>query len=174
MPTSNSTPVLAHWDDPRLTWDMPGLVWDGPVPAQVLNSNTTMATNKTKPIDPQMLQDDKDAVTAILAIDGYTSQKPEFDKSVMYSKTNNMETGKKVDLAKAEADLVLAENTLAAVRDRMVAMQWAQHEWVLGAREQIAAKYGKNSDEYAASGLKKKSEYKKPSTRAAKKTAGPL
>jgi hypothetical protein len=33
--------------------------------------------------------------------------------------------------------------------------------WVLGARDQVAAKFGKNSDPYAATGLKKKSEHKK-------------
>jgi hypothetical protein len=55
----------------------------------------------------------------------------------------------------------------------MVALQWQQHTWVIGAREQIAAKFGKNSDQYAAAGLKKKSEYKKtaPGKAAAKKAA---
>lgn len=33
--------------------------------------------------------------------------------------------------------------------------------WVLGARDQVAAKFGMNADQYAATGLKKKSEHKK-------------
>ena len=32
---------------------------------------------------------------------------------------------------------------------------------MLSARDQVAAKFGKNSDPYAATGLKKKSEHKK-------------
>ena len=116
----------------------------------------------TKPMNPAMQQDDNDAVTAILAMTDYTSMKPEFDKTIVYQKAaDGTETGVRTALAAAEADHVLKQNALNDARDKMVALQWQQHEWVLGARDQVAAKFGKNSDQYAATGLKKKSEYKR-------------
>jgi hypothetical protein len=154
---------------------MEGLFFDGPVPESVRHQSTKMETN-TKPMNPAMQQEDKDAVTAILAMTDYTSLKPEFQKDVVYLKAaDGTETGIRAELAAAEEDYLLKQNALNDARDKMVALQWKQHDWVLGARDQVAAKFGKSSDQYAATGLKKKSEYKKggpKGPRAAKKAAG--
>ena len=116
----------------------------------------------TKPMSPAMQDDDNDAVTAILAMTDYTSMKPEFEKAVVYLKAaDGTKTGLRPELAAAEADYRLKQNAFNDARDKMVALQWQQHDWVLGARDQVAAKFGKSSDQYAATGLKKKSEYKK-------------
>jgi hypothetical protein len=175
MPLDPSAPEPARWDDPRLSWNMPGLVWGGNVPMAARNPPTTMPTNN-KTIDPSVLQDDKNAAIAILAMAEYASLKPEFDKSVLETGPNNAKTGIRPRLAAKEEDYQLKKDAFEAARDAMVAEQWAQHDWVIGAREQIAAKFGKNSDQYAAAGLKKKSEYKKGTTSkaaAAKKSASP-
>lgn len=109
-----------------------------------------------------MQDDDNDAAIAILAMADYTSMKPEFEKAVAYEKKpDNSEVGIRPSLDAAKADYLLKQNALNDARDKMVALQWKQHEWVLGARDQVAAKFGKNSDQYAATGLKKKSEHKK-------------
>lgn len=173
MPAPDSEGETARWDDPRVRWDMEGLFWDGLVPAAVRNGSTTMEPN-TKPMNPAMQQDDKDAVTAILAMTDYTNLKPEFEKAVVYQKAaDGTETGIRPALDAAEADYVLKQNALNDARDRMVALQWKQHEWVLGARDQVAAKFGKSSDQYAATGLKKKSEYKKGGPRGPRTAAKP-
>lgn len=154
---------------------MPGLVWDGPVPESVRNPTKPMNTN-TRMMDPSILQDDKNAVIAILAMSDYVSLKPEFAKTVMEDGPDNAKTGIRPRLTAKEADYQLAKDAFDAARDAMVAEQWAMHDWVVGAREQVAAKFGKNSDQYAATGLKKKSEYKKGTTSkaaAAKKAAKP-
>ncbi|MFN0075755.1 MAG: hypothetical protein ACKVY0_04695 [Prosthecobacter sp.] len=130
-----------------------------------------MADPNTKPMSPAMLQEDKDAVTAILAMTDYTSVKSEFEKSVVYAEAaDGTETGIRIQLEAAEADYLLKQQALDEARDRKVALQWTQHAWVLGAREQIAAKFGKSSDQYAATGLKKKSEYKKTGRKAGAKS----
>ena len=49
-----------------------------------------------------------------------------------------------------------------AARDNEVASQWAFHDYILGARTQVIAQYGDDSNEKQAVGLKKKSEYKSP------------
>jgi hypothetical protein len=140
---------------------MEGLLWDGPVPESVRNQMQTMEPN-TKPMSPAMQDDDNNAAIAILAMADYTSMKPEFEKAVAYQKAaDGTETGIRPALAAAQADYLLKQNALNDARDKMVALQWQQHEWVLGARDQVAAKFGKNSDQYAATGLKKKSEHKK-------------
>lgn len=174
MPVQDSEGEIAQWDDPRISWDMEGLLWDGPVPESVRNQMQTMEPN-TKPMSPAMQDDDNDAAIAILAMTDYTSMKPEFEKTVAYQKAaDGTETGIRPALAAAQADYLLKQNALNDARDKMVALQWQQHEWVLGARDQVAAKFGKNSDQYAATGLKKKSEHKKGGPRGPRtnKTGG--
>jgi hypothetical protein len=56
-----------------------------------------------------------------------------------------------------------AEAAYKAARDNAVAAEWAFHNAVLGAKEQVIAQFGKDSNEVQAIGLKKKSERKSPS-----------
>lgn len=152
---------------------MAELVWGGTVPEAVRNPQITMNTN-TKTISPAMLQEDRDAVTAILAMADYTTLKDEFQKEVIYKKLGDKsEVGIRVELAAAEAEYLLKEIAFNDARDKMVALQWKQHEWVLGAREQVAAKFGKSSDQYAATGRKKKSEYKRSGPRGPRSSPPP-
>lgn len=174
MPVTGTTEEEpARWDDPRLSWDMPGLVWDGPVPESARNPIKNMASSKTKPMNPATLQEDEDAVVTILAMPEYTSVNPEFDKDKMYHKAaDGTETGIRVRLEAARERRLLAKQAYDEARDEEVALEWIFHDWTQGAREQIAAHYGKNSDEYAATGRKKPVEYKKTGRRPAAKKAG--
>jgi hypothetical protein len=45
------------------------------------------------------------------------------------------------------------------------AAEWEFHNAILGAKTQVTAQFGDDSDELAALGLKKKSEYKSPTRR---------
>jgi len=88
--------------------------------------------------------------------------KPAFEKTKVYEEAaDGTKSGIRPRLEASRAAFVLAENAYNDARDAYVALQWEQHDWVMGAREQIAAKHGKSSDQYAATGRKKKSEYKK-------------
>ncbi len=58
-----------------------------------------------------------------------------------------------------------------AARDTANAAEWAFHNAMLGAKDQIIAQYGDDSNEVQSLGLKKKSEYKASSGRKPK-TAG--
>ncbi len=60
-----------------------------------------------------------------------------------------------------------------AARDLTVAAEWAFHNLVLGAKDQVKAQYGDNSDQYAGLGLTKKSERQSPSRPAAATSAPP-
>ena len=51
---------------------------------------------------------------------------------------------------------------LDAARDEATVAEWAFHNAVLGAKDQVIAQFGDDSNELQALGLKKKSEFKSP------------
>jgi hypothetical protein len=55
-----------------------------------------------------------------------------------------------------------AEAALAAARDDAVAKEWEFHNLMLGAKDQVTAQFGRDSNEVQALGLKKASERKAP------------
>ena len=55
-----------------------------------------------------------------------------------------------------------AHNTLAAARDALLTAQRDFHEIILGAKNEVRALFGPDSDQVASQGLKKKSERSKP------------
>ena len=55
------------------------------------------------------------------------------------------------------------DNPATLYGDEAVAADWAFHNAVLGAADQVVAQFGKDSNEIQALGYKKKSEYKSPS-----------
>ena len=62
----------------------------------------------------------------------------------------------------AQATEVQKQGELDAARDAANTAEWAFHNKVLEAKNQVQAQYGSDSDQLQAIGLKKKSEYKKP------------
>jgi hypothetical protein len=52
--------------------------------------------------------------------------------------------------------------TCSSGTDNATAAEWVLHNAILGAKSQVEAQYGKDSNKYQSLGLKKKSEYKKP------------
>ena len=65
-------------------------------------------------------------------------------------------------LVQAEQNEVYAQHALEAARDAKAAAEWALHDGVLGAKAQVLAQYGPNSDAIQSLGLKKKSKYRRP------------
>lgn len=71
----------------------------------------------------------------------------------------------------AQRELIQAEAEAAAKRDALVAARSDFHDAMLGAKVQVEAQFGSNSDEFASLGMKKKSAYKTPSRRSQKAEA---
>jgi len=118
-----------------------------------------MAKNETRRINPRVLAEDVDSYDALKAIPAYAPSNPAFVQA-------------KVDLARsqmiaAQQAETQAEAAWKTARDTANAKEWAFHNLILGAKKQVIAQFGENSDEVQAVGLKKKSEYKAPQ-RAAK------
>ena len=113
-----------------------------------------MAKNETQRLRPGQLSEDKNAFSALQSISGYTPANAAFTVTAGTVKLNALH-----DLQAAEAQ---AEAALKAARDNAVAAEWDLHNFILGAKIQVAAQYGANSNEIQALGLKKKTEYKSP------------
>jgi hypothetical protein len=62
---------------------------------------------------------------------------------------------------------------LGGAHDATTAAAWALHKAVLGAKSQVIAQFGPDSNAVAALGLKKKSEYRRPPRRSGKTTIQP-
>ena len=113
-----------------------------------------MAKNETKRIRPAVLKGNKDAFNALKAINNYAPANSAYTVAKIDDSRTAMEEAQAVEAqAQAAAD---------AARDRATAAEWAYHNNMLGATVQVAAQYGKDSDEYQSLGKKKTSEYNAP------------
>lgn len=74
------------------------------------------------------------------------------------------------ELLAAEEALIHADNAAAAARDTVRRARWKLQNVMVGAKGEVKVRYGLDSNEVAALGLKKKSERYKPSK--AKTVAG--
>ena len=119
-----------------------------------------MAQNKNHRIQPQVLKTDIDDLRALKAIGDYKPVNPAYSIEAVEARHDAMQAAQE-----AEAD---AQDVLDAKRDAAVAAQWEYHNIVLGAKNQVLAQYGEDSDQLASLGIKKKSERKAP-VRASKK-----
>lgn len=61
---------------------------------------------------------------------------------------------------------------MKTARDTATTAERAFHNAMLVVKKQVSAQYGEDSDEVQAVGLKKKSEYKRPSSPATKAAGG--
>ncbi|MBI1802867.1 MAG: hypothetical protein HYR77_00205 [Ignavibacteria bacterium] len=114
-----------------------------------------MATSQPKPLSPTAVQADEDGFIALK------------EMAADYKPANQTYTVQAVQalvdaLSAAHEAEKLAGDALKAKRDAAVAAELAFHQAMLGVKEQVIAQYGKNSDQVASLGLKKKSEYRRP------------
>ncbi|MBV9925331.1 MAG: hypothetical protein JOZ96_09980 [Acidobacteria bacterium] len=116
-----------------------------------------MAKNQTRRIASGVLSEDREAFDALQGIDGYAPANPAYKtESIKAVRDRLDDLLREATQAEAEAD---------AKRDAANGAEWEFHNAILGAKTQVAAQFGDDSDELAALGLKKKSEYKSPTRR---------
>jgi hypothetical protein len=116
-----------------------------------------MASNPTRRIPPTQLQADRDAFDALTAIPNYAPANPAYSVAAITAKRQAM-----TDKQAAETQAAAAA---AAARDDATSSEWDYHNDMLGAKDQVGAQFGKDSNEYQSLGLKKKSEYAKNTQR---------
>lgn len=116
-----------------------------------------MAKNQMRRIASAVLSADREAFDALQGIANYAPSNQAY-------KTENIKALRdRMDDSQREATQAAA--TAAAKEDAAIAAEWEFHNAVIGSKVQVTAQFGDNSDEVAAVGLKKKSEYKTPKRR---------
>ena len=113
-----------------------------------------MAKNQAKRINPKDLSSDTVTNDALKGVVGYAPSNPQYS-------VPNIKTLYETMLA-AQTTETQAEAALRTARDRAGVAEWNFHNAILGAKDQVKAQFGKDSNELQALGLKKTSEYKKP------------
>jgi hypothetical protein len=112
-----------------------------------------MANNKNRRLRPNVLQADIDAYAALQAIANYAPSNDQYKLANVTASHQSMQEKQTLEVQKqAEAD---------AARDGAAGSEWDFHDMILGAKSQVKAQFGEDSDEYASLGMKKKSEYKR-------------
>jgi hypothetical protein len=134
-------------------------------PGLAQKKRSNMAKNETVRIRPSILQEDRDAFAALKTMTGYTSAKPEYEIDSVQAAQDTLVAKRDVEAQK--------QGELDAARDDAAAAEWAFHNAILGAKDQVVAKFGDDSNELQSLGLKKKSEYKSPTKSGGAAPAAP-
>lgn len=111
-----------------------------------------MARNESRRLKPALVETDKASFAALQAITNYAPANPQFAIAAITTARNELNAAQQ-----AEAQ---AEAAAATARDNATAREWEFHNLVLGAKDQVVAQFGRDSNEVQAVGLKRASEYK--------------
>jgi hypothetical protein len=113
-----------------------------------------MGKNETKRLSPSVLAEDLEIFAALKVVGGYAPANPAYTVAAITIINNN----------RAAANDTEVQATAAAdtARDNHVGLQWEFHNAMLGAKNQVVAQFGLDSNEAQSMKLKKKSEYKTP------------
>jgi uncharacterized alpha-E superfamily protein len=109
-----------------------------------------MAVKKIARVSQRILKKDRQIVASVLALQDYNPANVEYTAERLGEALRKMD-----DAFKAEQE---ATEAVARAREAAVKEEAAFHELVLGAKRQVIAQYGDDSDEITSLGMKKKSE----------------
>jgi hypothetical protein len=121
-----------------------------------------MADSKTRQLSPSELHEDLETFAGLEGIAGYNPSNDDFTAANGLALKTQMQASEALEIQKY--------NEWQASRDKKVANQWKFHDFNRNARVQVKAQFGEDSDEVAATGLKKKSEYKNPKKKTTPQT----
>ena len=116
-----------------------------------------MAKDQTKRLKPAKIIENNTAYSALKSITRYEPSNADYSMANGDSLMSAMQR-----MQEAEAQ---AEAAYKAARDNANEAEWAFHNFILGAKNQVKAQFGVDSNELQSLGLKKKTEYKKPAAR---------
>lgn len=113
---------------------------------------------KPSPLTPAKLQADESAFIALKQMAAYAPANQSYTVQGVQALADAM--------AAAHTAEKVAADLLDAKRDASAAAEQAFHKAMQGVKDQVVAQYGENSDEVASLGLKKRTEYKRPTRKA--------
>jgi len=111
-----------------------------------------MAKKRSARLSQRILDQDRQIAKAVLSFNDYQPANQEFTAKRLRDALDVVEKAAKAEAAAADA--------LTKARESAIEAEGEFHELILGAKRQVIAQYGDDSDEITALGLKKKSERK--------------
>ena len=112
-----------------------------------------MSNTPSKRVPAQVVADDTKAFHALATIEGYSPHDPDLKRDVVAATFD--------ELFADQAAFVRAQVALDNARDKLATTEQRAHQKMLGVKNSVCSQYGDDSNEYAALGMKKKSERKK-------------
>ena len=119
-----------------------------------------MAIDRNYRMRPKDIKADRDALNALRDLADYAPLNPAYNVAALTTLEQALE--------QALLNEQRIEKALKAAQDSVKAAGWALHEGLLGAKIQVAAQYGDDSDAIQSLGLKKKSKRRRPVSRLPK------
>src|SRR5215207_3523488 len=116
-----------------------------------------MARDESKRLKPALVAEDESGFAALQAMALYEPANLAYGLPAIGAAHGLM--------LSARTEEAQAEAALAAARDNTVAKEWAFHNLMLAAKDQVRAQFGRDSNEVQALNLKKTSERKSPTRR---------
>lgn len=116
-----------------------------------------MPTNKTRMLPAAVIEADRAALVALRTLTDYAPNNP----NTTIAHLNLLEK----NLREAEDKDLLARNTQEAAGAALIFAEWELHDAMLSAKAVVLGQYGPDSDAIQSLGLKKKSEYRRPTRR---------
>lgn len=113
-----------------------------------------MGKNESRRLNPATLTQDLEILAALNDIQNYAPSNPAYTQPA-----NNTINTQRLAAYDTEGQTSAPAD---AARDDHVAVQRKLHKALLGAKDQVTAQFGPDSNEVQAMKLKKKSEYKNP------------
>ena len=121
-----------------------------------------MSKNPNRRLSPSILGEDQTILNALQNMTGYKPANAGYTPAAIAQALDEMRA--------AHTDEDQGEAAQATRRDTSITREWAFHNLILGAKEQVIAQYGKDSTQVQELGLKRKSDYKtlRPKAKASK------
>lgn len=113
--------------------------------------------NQTRRLNPAQLAEDKEVFEALQGMVGYAPTNPDYSLAAISQVHSDLEAAQAVETQAAVA--------ADAARDDAVALEWEHHNRLLGAKDQVIAQFGRNSNQVQSLKLKKKEERQAPTRR---------
>ena len=113
-----------------------------------------MAKDQTSRLSPKLVQEDINAFTGLKSIKGYKPANANYvaeKGKTLYDKLPKLHEIEKN-----------AKNAFDLAHDASNKAEWDFHNYMLGAKDQVIAQFGDDSNEVQNLGMKKKSDYKRP------------
>ncbi|HEX8336151.1 MAG TPA: hypothetical protein VF621_05435, partial [Pyrinomonadaceae bacterium] len=119
-----------------------------------LTKGRNIMANETRRIKPEVINADEESFAALQAMAGYAPANQAYTLAAITAAHGALQSA-----WTAESQ---AEAALATARDNAVTREREFHNLMLGAKDQVTAQFGRDSNEVQALGLKKASERKAP------------